>query len=198
MKPRSTTLSKDSLWRLAALSAFVLLPLVLIAVAVSNLIDGFETHGEAKRKQATLSTIVAQLSRHRADRLSPEEIAKLYLASTTDSLAAAELQTRATELVRQAGGRLNEVQPNDPVGPKTNNVVSLMLSLDIDNAGLLDLVYAVETALPLMEVTDLNVRRVDREDAPNTGMGMGMGMGAPPAQLKVDITVAARWRPKSG
>lgn len=195
-RPAGATPSRDSLWRMAALAAFVLLPLVLIGVAASNFVDGFAAHGEAKRRQATLSTLVAQLSRHRADRLSPEELAKLYLASTTDSLAAAELQTRATDLVRQAGGRLNEVQANDPIGPKTNNMVSLMLSFDIDNAGLLDLVYAVETALPLMEVTDLNVRRVDREDAPNNGMGMGMG--APPAQLKVDLTVAARWRPKSG
>lgn len=182
------TAPPNRLWRLTALLAFALLPLVLIGVSVSNLIDGLEARGAARRDQATLSTIVAKLSHGRADRLSPEDIAKLYLASNTDSLAAAELQTRATDLVRDAGGRLNEVQATDVSNQKSDTAVSLLLSLDIDNAGLLDLVYAVETGLPLMDVTDLNIRRMDRGDAMGTG----------PSQLKVDMTVAARWRPKKG
>lgn len=179
---------KNNVWRLAALALFALVPLLLIALTLSNFLDGLEARGEARRQQELMSTIVAKLSHGRADHVSAEEIAKLYLASPTEGLAAAELQTLATDLVRQAGGRLNEVQPNDAPDQKSDHAVSLMLSLDIDNAGLLDLVYAIETALPLIDVTDLNIRRVDRDD----------GLGADSPLLKVDMTVAARWRASRG
>ena len=61
------------------------------------------------------------------------------------------------------------------------------MTLDIDNKGLLDLLYAVETGVPLLDVTGLSVQKTSgpSEETLNN-------------QLRVEMTVRGKWRKGTG
>ena len=102
--------TRRQLWRCGAVAFFCGFPLVAIAAIVSNCLDATEAAKRAALHRATTASIVSKLERHRAPPITPHEAASLYLASTSDSLARAELQERATKLVAQSGGHLDQVQ----------------------------------------------------------------------------------------
>lgn len=184
-----TPATKARLWRYGSLGLFLGVPLLLLALAMSNLIEASQARAMAARQQGVLAQLVAQANRRGARSLTPAETASLFLASTSNSLARAELQERATKLVGQAGGRLKEAQFTATPEQEADGTVAIQLSLDVDNKGLLDLLYAVETSVPLLTVSDLSARTNDgqNEDRPS-----GNGL------LHVDMTVQGHWRKAAG
>lgn len=174
------------LWRLLAISVFCGLPLLLLGLSVSNLMDASLALERVETTRAMTTRIVAQLEKHRSKVTTPVDTARFYLASGTDTLARAEIQDRAGRLTTQAGGRIIETQLNGTPEQEAAGTVAIQLSLEIDNQGLLNLLYAVESGLPLLDVTNLNVQ------ANNDRSGRG------DRALHVDMIVRGHWRKTTG
>ncbi len=181
--------TKAQAWRIGALAFFCGAPLLLVGVAISNLSDASQADDIAARKAATTATIVAQLEKHRARHVKPVDVASLYLASASTSLARAEIQKLTGKLVADAGGRVAEVQPVETPEQEADGVVAVEVGLDIDNKGLRDLLYEIEGGLPLLTVSDVNVQQVSSQadDAAATA-----------GQLRVQMTLQGRWRKATG
>ena len=177
-------------WRYGSVLLFCGLPLLLLGLAVFDLIDASEARDDAARQQATLSQIVAQLARHRPRTPTPAETASLYLASTSASLARAELQDRAIKLVARTGGTLAEAQIVSTPEQENDGAVAIQLTLTIGNEGLRDLLYGVEAGLPLLDVTDLSV---DWDDQSNEAVTTDERPGGA-RMLHVELTVRGHWK----
>lgn len=185
--------SRARAWRYAAILLFCGAPLILLGVSLNNIMATSEANASAARGQAILSQIVTQVARHRARALTEGDKASLYLASVSATLARAELQETMGKLVAAAGGRLQEAQFVGTPEQEADGTVAIQLTLDIGNKGLFDLLYATETGVPLLDVTDLGVSRGEADrDA-----------GAPPMPgasdlLHVELTVLGHWRKATG
>ena len=181
--------TKTHVWRIGALVLFLGLPLVLGGLAIENLAEASQSDELTARKTATTKAIVAQVEKHRAHHTKPVDTNSLYLASTSASLARADVQALATRLVGEAGGRVVETQLVETPEQDADGTVAIEVSLDIDNKGLRDLLYAVESGLPLLTVSDLSVQPASAQ---------GDESGAAPGQLKVQMSVQGHWRKAAG
>ena len=193
-----TVAAKPQLWRYGSLALFCGVPLVLLGLAIANLVEAWSAGDESAREQTTLSQIVAQAAPPPRPHAHPRRHGpSLYLASASASLARAEIQEKATALVTQAGGHLAETQIVGTPEDEAAGLVAIQLTLSVDNNGLLDLLYRIETGLPLFQVSGLNVSRSD-------GQGGDAGSDDRPASegaaslLHVELTVTGRWRKTTG
>ena len=181
--------TKTQAWRIGALALFLGLPLILAGLAIENLAEASQSDDLAQHKAATTAAIVAQVEKHRARHGKPVDTASLYLASASGSLARADLQALAIRLVSEAGGRIDETQLVETPEQDEDGTVAIQVSLDIDNKGLRDLLYAVESGLPLLSVSDLSVEQASAQ---------GDDGAAVPGQLKVQMTMQGHWRKAAG
>lgn len=142
-----------------AVALFVGVPLLLLAVTITNLARWSEASAAATATAGHLAQVESRI-RGEAGRpvLVRGDLSTLYLAAATGSLARAELQQRLVGLVERAGGRLIEVRGDEAPDAAARRSIQLRLSLDIGNDGLFDLLAAVETGLPLLTVEAVNIR----------------------------------------
>ena len=73
--------------------------------------------------------------------------------------------------------------PAADTDPGAQDSVSLRATLDIDNNGLLQLLYILESGVPLLDVETISIRRVS-----------GAADPASPDLLRVEMTVRAHWK----
>lgn len=181
--------TKSLAWRLGSIAFFCGLPLLLLVLVGSNLMQAADANDLAARQKATLTQIVTKLATRRSRDLTSEDKASLYLASPTPSLARAEIQARASKLVDAAGGHFAEAQVTGTPEQEADGTVAIQLALDIDNKGLLDLLYALEAGLPLLDVTDLSAR---------TTNGQTDEQPIEHALMHVEMTVQGHFRKNAG
>ena len=176
-------------WRLGAVALFCGLPLLLLALAAGNLVEAVTSRDAAARQEATAAQIIRDVSKRRERRPSPQDASALFLAATSASLARAELQERAGRYVEAAGGHLEEAQFTGSPEREADGAVAIEISFTITNGGLRDLLYAVETATPLLDVTGLTVRPAGEQTA---------SADKPAQLLHVDMTIEGRFRKGTG
>lgn len=180
---------RDRLWRFGALALFCGLPLLLAALAIDDLVEASTATAVAARQTATAAQIVKQVAGRQARRSQPQDTSSLFLSADSASLGRAELQERTDRFVKEAGGHLEEAQFTSTPEQEAEGSVAIQLSLTIDNSGLRDLLYAVETATPLLEATDLSARPAGSPAS---------GGEAPAALLQVELTVVGHLRKGKG
>lgn len=181
--------TKMQVWRIGAIVLLLGIPLALAALAIGNLAEASQSNELAQRKSMTTAVIVAQIEKHRARHTKPVDTASLYLASASASLARADIQALATRLVDEAGGRVVETQLVETSEQDADGTVAIEVSLEIDNKGLRDLLYAVESGLPLLSVSDLSIQ---------PAAAQGEESSVTPGQLKAQMTVQGHWRKAAG
>jgi hypothetical protein len=172
----AATDSRHRLWRLAAIGLFLGVPLACGSVAVLAVMDGSAANQVADHADDTARAIVHQLD-HKPQADHAADAAALYLASSTASLARAELQALAARLIEDAGGRVVEIRPSEDTTSDPAGGVSVEVALTISNGGLLDLLYAAETGLPLLTVPRLEA-----------------SAGQDGGDLQVTLTLDGRWK----
>lgn len=148
--------------KLVALLLFCGVPVLALALAAANAATLIAGRTETARSRQMLAALDGRL-----DVLDPKgavDTSRIYLQGASASLAAADLRTRLVVAIAQFGGQLVETRTID-ADPSTpgEDAVSLGATFDIDNAGLARLLYALESGIPLMEVDDLVLRRLDAE-----------------------------------
>ncbi len=181
--------ARTQLWRFGALSLFCGVPLLLAALAINDLVEASAVRGVAAKQNATAAQIVQQVAKRQARQLQPQDTSSLFLSAASASLGRAELQERTDRFVKAAGGHLEEAQFTSSPEQEAEGSVAIQLSLTIDNSGLRDLLYAVETATPLLEATDLSARPANAQTSGGEG---------PAKLLQVDLTVEGHLRKGKG
>lgn len=143
----------------AAIALFVGLPLLLVGLTLNNLARWFEAGSAAAEREGRVAAIQDRIRAGAVHRPGAAgDTGAIFLAATSPGLARAELQGRLVGLVERAGGRLIEVRGEDErEGPEALSVL-LRASLDVDNAGLFDLIAAIEAGVPLLTVEGINIR----------------------------------------
>ena len=181
--------NRTQLWHFGALALFCGVPLLLAALTIGNLVEAFAARAVATRQNATAAQIIKQVAERQARRAQPQDTSLLFLAATSASLARAELQERAGHFVEAAGGHLEEAQFTSTPEQEADGIVAIQLSLTIDNNGLRDLLYAVETAAPLLEATDLTAKPINAQAAEVEGQAH---------LLHVDLTIEGQLKKGTG
>ena len=182
-------LDRAQIWRFGAVALFFGLPLLLLALAIGNLAEASASREVAAKQDATAAQIVKEVAKRQAHRLQPQDTTALYLTASSPTLARAELQERAGRFVQAAGGHLEEAQFIGTPEGEAEGTVAIQLSLTIDNAGLRDLLYAIETATPLLDATDLSARPIGAQNAMAAGQA---------GTLHVDLTIQGHFRKGTG
>lgn len=179
----------SSLYRWAAIGLFFALPMILVGAGVVNVLDASDTRVETQQRERQLS-LFRERAGMDATQASPAlDFSRLYLAAATPSLAGAQLQERLSSLIAAAGGKVIETgiveAPQNDGTPGDASRVEARATFDIDNDGLLRVLYDLEAGLPIIEVGGLAVRPV--------GTASQDG-GASPQTLRVDLTIAGHMR----
>ncbi len=182
-----TAADPSRLRRLVAVVLFCGLPLLLLALAVGNLVETMTTRDLAAGQDATAAQIIKEVAKRQARRPPPQDASALFLVAASASLARAELQERTAHFVEAAGGHLEEAQFTSSPEQEVGGTVALQISFTIDNNGLRDVLYAVETATPLLDVIELQVKPIDAQTAPVAGQ-----------LLHVDLTCQGYFRKQTG
>ena len=174
------------LHRLMALALFVGLPAILLSLSGLNLLQMVENDSDAAGRSAQVAAFDRRLNKPAADGKAVD-LSQIYLPGLSRTLASANLQQRVVSLIAATSGRLIETAAVDPVVTDTaeNDELRLKATLDIDNTGLIDLLYRLETGLPLLTIENLSIRRMANDG----------GEGA--RTLRVDILVRGHWRQSS-
>lgn len=169
--------------RWGALALLIILPPVLVMLASANLASTADlrmqtafTAGQADRLRARLETqSTAPGARVDTD---------LVLRAASRSQAEAELQRRLVDMGEAAAAKIVESSAVALTDTEAENLLEVRATLDGRNASLLRLLHAIETGLPLMTVTRLDVRRLGSEE---------VSLDTDPP-LRIEVVVRAPWK----
>lgn len=174
----SQTIAKPSSSRLFAVLLFIGLPVVLAALTVLNMLQIADDSVIASGKEQQVFLMNKRLTAPAADG-KPVDLSSIYVTGTSRTLASADLQRQIVNSISAATGRLIETVTVDV---DDTEKIQLKVTLDIDNDGLLSLLYGLESGLPLIDVETLSVRMLSGSAEGGT------------ETLRVEMTVSARWK----
>lgn len=144
----------------------VAIPLGALAFALVTFLSASETEAIADRQEATVMALERRAARIHDRAGQRLDATAVYLPGDGLEIARAELQKLLTDAVAAAGGKLIETQEpgsvRDADAPDDGRV-ELRVTFDVRNDGLLDLLYGLETQLPLITIERLEARRLDLE-----------------------------------
>lgn len=150
--------------RAAALALFLGLPALLGAVTATTVMETLVESAETEAKSNLLAQMQTQLKARQQSRTASRDVTPIYLASPSASLGRAELLSLLDRLIAAAGGRLIETQMVAEQGSEPPESIALQTTLDIGNDGLADLLHAIETGLPVLNVHEITVVRAPRRE----------------------------------
>lgn len=184
----TTTVQSGSLLRLSAVLVFIGLPVILTGLGVLNFLDAADAGFDAAAKKIQITALAGRLAAA-AKRDKPQNRSAIYIEGASRSLASANLQQLLVDATSASSGHLIEtstVDPTDSDNPDRADIVEIKATLDIDNGGLLQLLYRIETGVPLLDVDTLSMRRLNASD----------GDKAKAVMLRIDLAVKGRWKVK--
>jgi hypothetical protein len=163
---------RNILWRRRATAAIAIaLPLVALGFAAFDLVAAHDADALADGQERTVAALERRVARlGTVAGGAKTDVSAMYLPGAERELARAELQKLLTDRVEAVDGKLIESQEpgGDLADPDAadDGRVDLRVTFDAKNDGLLDLLYGLETGLPILTVQRLEARRVgDSDDA---------------------------------
>jgi general secretion pathway protein M len=84
--------------------------------------------------------------------------ASYYLSGSTDAVTAADLQERVNALVQERGGSLRSIQPMTGTNEQGFRRITLRLQMTATNEVLFEILYALETGIPILFIDNLDIR----------------------------------------
>ena len=114
------------------------------------------------QQEALLRRLEERLVRT-ADAPLEEDVRGIYLSATSPTLAQAELQQLIAKLIDRASGRLIEAQVVSET--EDDRAARVRISFDSTNAKLFDLLYAIETGVPLLSIEQIGLRKLPTQES---------------------------------
>ena len=162
MSETSGTAAWRPVKRMLAMACFIGAPALLVVLTALNGLHVHESRSAAADMEIQLSAIQRRLNAPATDG-KPVDISRIYLAGATRTLAIATLQQYVTAAASATAGSLIETAPVEPgstgVVPDLGEV-RLRATLDIDNNGLLQLLFILESSVPLIDIETLSIRHI--------------------------------------
>lgn len=150
--------------RVATGALAVAIPLAAIAFAIVTFLQASETSALADQQARTVEALERRVARLGDRANAARDATAVYLQGDGVELARAELQKILVDTIAGAEARLIESQEPganvDPDAPDDGRV-ELRVTFDARNDTLLDVLYALETRLPLLTIERLETRRLD-------------------------------------
>lgn len=109
-----------------------------------------------------------------------------FLEGPTLTIAGAALQQRVASAVKEAGGSVLSSQIELQAPDAKPGYISLSASCEMDQAMLQQLLYDLESGMPLLFIDQLQVQAPSVSD--------GSGAEQPAGRLKVQIDVSGQWQ----
>ncbi|WP_062010788.1 type II secretion system protein GspM [Aureimonas sp. AU4] len=169
--------------RWTALTLLVIVPPVLVLLALGNAASTADIRSQTELADAQLERFRQRLAGETRT-TPPQSGAGLVIEGSSRSLAEAELQRRLVALGEASSFRIVESASSALTAETAAAFLEARATLDGDNGGLLKLLHAIETGLPLMTLARLDVRRLDGENEE---------AGADP-RLRIELVVRAPWK----
>ncbi|MFB2553948.1 type II secretion system protein GspM [Ensifer soli] len=169
--------------RALSILLFIALPATLLLLSVSQCLQFSEDTHAAQESENQITVLTRRLASHGNGRT--PDITSIYVPGATRTSAVATLQQQLSSAVASASGKVIETAVIDlPVAPdEQEEQIGVRATFDIDNDGLLELLYALETQVPLISLDTLSARRLSSDPATQDGQ-----------LLRVDITTRAHWK----
>ncbi|TCQ11388.1 type II secretion system (T2SS) protein M subtype b [Rhizobium sp. PP-F2F-G36] len=177
--------------RLSAILIFIGLPALFMTLSVLNYLQIAEdrlTVEEATRQAATLERRLASIPASTGD-----TTPSLTIEGPSRTAAIARLQQSILDAIVAAPGRIIETAASESTlaEGEGSDEIAVTTTFDIDNDGLLRLLYQLESGLPLMTVESLSIRRLPDAEGESPGDNAQI-------RLRVDMAIGARWAPETG
>lgn len=167
---------------LGALALFVVTPIAAIVLTGFNVWRGSEVGDRAVAQEAVLGQIEQRIAAGASGLRGGGDMSAVYLTASSGALAKAELQQHVGVLIEHAAARLIEVRAQDE-DTQENGRVHLQVTMDATNASLFDVLYEIETGLPLLSIEQIGIRKVpSRTGAPDID-----------PSLRVTLIVRGHW-----
>ena len=176
---------KQSTSRLLAVALFIGVPALLLGLAALNVIQLGDDRFSAAEKEAQVAALTRRLNSKTTQSNLPD-LSTIYVRGASRSLASANLQQYMVDTVAATSARLIEtaaMEPDATDEPDSVQDLGLKTTLETDNKGLLQLLYKLESGIPLLNVETLSVRRLPND-----------GGETKPGTLRVDVAVTGKWR----
>lgn len=185
----SGTPARRSAQRMLAMACFIGAPALLAVLAALNGLHVLDTRSAVAEREIQLSAFQRKLDAPAADG-KPLDVSRIYLAGATRTLAIATLQQYVNTAASATTGRLIETVPVEPLGSAgaaaDTGEIRLRATLDIDNNGLLQLLFILESGVPLLDIETLSIRRISAGTDDQTE-----------DRVRVDMQVRGYWRRQS-
>lgn len=171
---------RPHLRRTATAAVAIALPIGLAALAAVNFLQASETSGVTDRQAENVAALERRVAKLGDAGAAKRDVSAIFLPGDGPELARAELQKLLTEAVAAVDGRLIESQePGQQLASDEpdDGRVELRVTFDARNDGLLDLLYGLETRLPLLSIERLETRRLDQsgdEDPKDPTLRVGL------------------------
>jgi general secretion pathway protein M len=178
------TIERARILRWAAILVFLAIPLVAAVVTAFNIALYSETNRLIEDQERMLADFTTRLDRLKRAGTAGVDAGAIYVAAASRPLAGAALQQRLRGAVEAAQGKLIETQQSEAGAEAPADEVSVRVTLDADNEGLLALLHSLESGLPLLTIDALAIRRLPDTDATDPGN----------PSLRVDLAVRAHFR----
>jgi general secretion pathway protein M len=150
--------------RIAAIMLFLAMLSIawslMIAPVMTGIAEDYETIAESRQLLARYERVAAGLPKleQRVMEIRTSDGLKGLLVGTNPTLASAKLQTDVQQLTAAAGINLRTSQTLPPQDEGGFRRVGFRLELQTDAAGLLRLLYTIETATPSLFIDNLSIR----------------------------------------
>lgn len=175
----TTAPPSSRLTRIIAILCFIGLPLLFGTMACLNSLDAADLDLETAEIGMQTAAIMRKAEKQ-AGSLDRTAMDTLFIQSATRTGALAAFREQVVTLISDAEGRVIETA-DASAGDDDPNLLSLSATLEIDNDGLLILLYQMESGLPLMTVETLSLRRSEGAETEHQA-------------LRADMKVVAHWK----
>ncbi|MCD7110247.1 type II secretion system protein GspM [Rhizobium sp. DKSPLA3] len=172
--------------RLSAILVFIGLPALFVTLAVLNALqiaEGRLSVADATRQAAMLERRLAS-----APALVADATPSLTLRRASRTAAIAGLQQAILDAITAAPGRIIETSASEGevAAGEESDAIAVTTTFDIDNDGLLRLLYRLESGVPLMTVESLSIRRLAPADGASPGDDGQI-------RLRVEMSIGTHW-----
>lgn len=171
---------RPHLRRTATAAVAIALPIGLAALAVVNFLQASETSSLADQQAVNVAALERRVAKISDSGAAKRDVSAIFLPGDGPELARAELQKILAEAVAAVDGKLIETQePGQQLAADEpdDGRVELRVTFDANNDGLRDLLYGLETRLPLLSIERLEARRLDQtgdEDPKDPTLRVGL------------------------
>ena len=172
--------------RLIAFAVGISLVVVFIATSWLSIATTLELKRSVAESGDLLDQLKGRRSRGAASRPGePVRKGSPFLEGPTVTVAGASLLQRVAGAITQVGGNIQSSQVNVQGVQSKDGFVGLLISCEVEQPALQNLIYDIESGMPFLFIDQLDVQMPEAASSNQTA----------PARMRVMLGVSGQWQP---